>query len=87
MYKRQLQERLERAALEARGLSAVPEVGAGDTPMARLFGCCADDEDKAANVEMTGAARLYRAASPAPPGWATGGFTTRNTYRSHVGAP
>ena len=25
-----------------------PKVGAGDTPMARLFGCCADGEDKTA---------------------------------------
>lgn len=26
------------------------KVGAGDTPMARLFGCCADDADKTANA-------------------------------------
>jgi hypothetical protein len=28
---------------------AAMKVGAGDTPMSRLFGCCADDEDKTAN--------------------------------------
>ena len=42
---RALQERLERAALEARGFATVPEVGDGGTPMSRLFGCCADDEE------------------------------------------
>jgi hypothetical protein len=48
---RALQERLERASLEARGFATVQKVGAGDTPMARLFGCCADDADKTANVK------------------------------------
>ena len=61
---RALQERLERAALEARGFATVPEVGAGGTPMARLFGCCADDEDKTANVELRGAEQASLAERP-----------------------
>ncbi len=51
---RALQERLERAAIEARGFATVPQIGAGGTPMARMFGCCADDEDKTANADVTG---------------------------------
>ena len=41
----ELRRWLERAALEARGFATVPEVGDGGTPMSRLFGCCADDEE------------------------------------------
>lgn len=66
---RALQERLERAALEARGFSTVPEVGAGGTPMARLFGCCADDGDKTPNLNSTTPPVAYlrpNACEPAP---------------------
>ena len=59
---RALQERLERAALEARGFATVPEVGAGGTPMSRLFGCCADDEDKTANDQAKGREHSERPA-------------------------
>jgi len=66
---RALQERLERAALEARGFATVPKVGAGDTPMARLFGCCADDEDKTANDQNQGDSGGFIAGgSPGLPG-------------------
>ena len=36
---------------------AAMKVGAGDTAMSRLFGCCADDADKTANVEGQRAAK------------------------------
>ncbi len=47
------------------------KVGAGDTPMARLFGCCADDADKTANDQAQGAGGgLIAGGSPGAAGCA-----------------